>query len=190
MEFKKRHLILVAFALLPFLNLIYFGDYCFGVANLLIITGLTIAFAIAFLVITFYDLYNLSIKKLRFNFAPLLIVFIFSISLFIGIKYQGKFLFKNEEISFKNEIGEETTSRILLFTDKTFEVKRALKNEVCTKKGTYYFKNDSLFLDKNDKSYNDVVFDSIYYFNKTKKLLIPSNRNLLKYKVENRFSFK
>jgi len=64
-------------ALLPFLNLIYFGDYCFGVENLLII----IVFAIAFLVITFYDLHNLSISKLRFNFAPLLIVFIFSISL-------------------------------------------------------------------------------------------------------------
>jgi hypothetical protein len=68
-------------ALLPFLNLIYFGDYCFGVENLLIIIGLTIVFAIAFLVITFYDLHNLSISKLRFNFAPLLIVFIFSISL-------------------------------------------------------------------------------------------------------------
>jgi len=54
-------------------------------------------------------------------------------------------LFKNKEISFKNAVGVEITSRILLFTDKTLEVKQALKNEVCTKKGIYYFKNDSLF---------------------------------------------
>ena len=184
MKFEKIHLVLIMFALLPFLNLIYLGDYCFGVANLLIVTGLTIVFAIAFLVITFYDLYNLSIKRLSFNFMPLLIVFIFSITLFIGIKYQGKFLFKNKEISFKNEIGIDTTSRIILFTDKTFEVKQALKNEVCTKKGIYYFKNDSLFLNKNDRSLNDVVFDSIYYFNKTENLLIPNNNKLLNYKLE------
>lgn len=73
-------------------------------------------------------------------------------------------MFKNKEISFKNAVGVEITSRILLFTDKTLEVKQALKNEVCTKKGTYYFKNDSFFLNKNDRSLNDEVFDSIYYF--------------------------
>ncbi|PQJ77332.1 hypothetical protein [Polaribacter glomeratus] len=184
MKFKKIHLVLFVFALLPFLNIIYLGDYCFGVANLLIITGLTIVFVIAFLVITFYDLYNLSIKKLRFNFVPLLIVFIFSVSLFIGIKYQGKFLFKNQQISFKNEVGAEVTSRVILFTDKTFEVKQALKNEVCTKKGTYYIKNDSLFLNKKDKSFKDLIFDSIYYFDKTQNLLIPNNRKLIRYEVE------
>ena len=184
MRSEKIHSVFIVYALLPFLNLIYLVDYCFGVVNLSIVKWLTTVFAIAFLVITFYDLYNLSIKRLSFNFIPLLIVFIFSITLFIGIKYQGKFLFKNKEISFKNEIGIDITSRIILFTDKTFEVKQALKNEVCTKKGTYYFKNDSLFLNKKDRSLNDIVFDSIYYFNKAENLLIPNNNKLLNYKLE------
>lgn len=183
MEFKKIHYTLIFFAILPFLNLIHFNDYCFGVADLLIIAGLTIAFFISFLVISFYDLYNLSVRKLRFNFLPLLILFIFSVSLFIGVKFQGKFLFKNIAKSFKNEIGEGTTSKIILFTDKTFEVHQEGKNEICVKKGTYYFENDSLFLQKNDTSFKDVVFDSIYYFNIKENLLIPNNKTLLKYKV-------
>lgn len=184
MKFKKIHFTLIFFAILPFYNLIYFDDYCFGVADLLIITGLTIVFFISFLVIVFYDLYNLSIRKIQFNFLPLLIVLLFSISLFIGIKYQGKFLFKNVTKSYKNELGEETTSKILLFTDKTFELQQAGKNEVCVKKGTYYFKKDTLFLDKKDKSFKDIVFDSIYYFNLSENLLIPNNKTLLKYKLD------
>jgi hypothetical protein len=184
MEFKKIHFTLIFFAILPFLNFIHFNDYCFGVADLLIITGLTIVFFISFLVISFYDLYNLSIRKLRFNFLPLLILCIFSVFLFIGIKYQGKFLFKNIAKSYKNEIGEKTTSKIILFTDKTFEVHQAGKNEVCVKKGIYYIENDSLFLDKKDTSFNDVVFDSIYYFNITENLLIPNNKTLLNYKID------
>lgn len=184
MEFKKRDLLLLFFASLPFYNLFYINDYCFGVADLLVITGFTIVFVIAFLVVTFYDLYNISIKKLRFNFVPLLIAVVFSVSLFFGVKYQGKFMFKSEEISFKNELGVETNSRIILFTDKTFELKQASKNEVCTQKGTYILKNDTLYLDKKENSFNDIVFDSIYSFNKKRKLLSPLNKNLLNYKVE------
>jgi hypothetical protein len=81
MKFEKIHSVFIVYAFLPFLNLIYLVDYCFGVANLSIVTILTTVFAIAFLVITFYDLYNLSIKRLSFNFMPLLIILIFSISL-------------------------------------------------------------------------------------------------------------
>ncbi|SDS34769.1 hypothetical protein SAMN05216503_2769 [Polaribacter sp. KT25b] len=183
MKFKKIHFTLIFFAILPFLNFIHFDDYCFGIADLLIIGGLTIMFFISFLVITFYDLYNLSIRKLRFNFLPLLIVLIFSVSLFIGVKYQGKHFLKNITKSYKNEVGEEATSKILLFTDKTFEFQQVDENEVCYKKGTYYFKNDSLFLEKNDKSVKDVVFDSIYYFSYKENLLIPINKTLPNFKT-------
>ncbi|MDP5105466.1 MAG: hypothetical protein NWQ31_04770, partial [Polaribacter sp.] len=155
----------------------------FGVADLLIVTGLTIVFFISFMVIVFYDLYNLSIRKIQFNFLPILIVVIFSISLFIAIKYQGKFLFKNPTKTFVNQIGEVSTSKIILFTDHTFELQQTGKHEVCVKKGTYLFKQDTLFLDKKDKTFKDEVFDSIYYFRKTQNLLIPNNNLLIKFKV-------
>ena len=173
------------FAMLPFLNFIHFSDYCFGVADLLIVTGLTIAFFITFLVIIFYDLYNLSIRKVQFNFLPLLVVFIFSIALFIAIKYQGKFLFKNPAKTFVNELGVEDISKIILFTDHTFELQQKGKHEVCVKKGTYSFKNDTLFLNKKDKTFKDDVFDSVYYFKKAQNLLIPKNNILINFKVNN-----
>ncbi len=183
-EFRRKHLLLIAFAILPFLSLIHIDDYCFGVADLLIIAGLTIVLFIAFIVMTFYDLYNLSIKKLQFNFIPLLIVAVFSISLFIGIKYQGKFLFKNQLHSFKNVISEDNFTKIILFTNNSFELRVSSIEETCTQKGIYHFKKDSLFLNKGDKSFNDSVFDSIYYFNKNKKLLIPENSVFSKLRLE------
>jgi hypothetical protein len=184
MEFRRKHLLLIAFAILPFLSLIHFDDYCFGVADLLIIAGLTIVFFIAFIVMTFYDLYNLSIKKLRFNFIPLLIVAVFSISLFIGVKYQGKFLFKNQLHSFKDVSSEGNYIKIILFTNNSFELRVSTIEETCTQKGIYQLKNDSLFLNKGDKSFNDTIFDSIYYFNKKEKLLIPKSLGFSKITLE------
>lgn len=184
MKFKKIHFTLIFFAILPFYNLSYFNDYCFGVADLLIVTGLTIVFFISFLVIVFYDLYNLSIRKTQFNFLPILVLVVFAISLFIAIKYQGKFLFKNPTKTFVNQIGEKNASKIILFTDSSFEVHQAGKHEVCVKKGTYFFKKDTLFLDKHDKNFKDEVFDSIYYFKKAQNLLIPNNRGFKKFKVD------
>jgi len=61
MAFKKRHILLLVFAILPFLNFIHLDDYCFGAAEFLKIAGLTILLFIAFLVISFQDLYSLSI---------------------------------------------------------------------------------------------------------------------------------
>ncbi|WP_170062793.1 hypothetical protein [Polaribacter filamentus] len=48
MKFEKTHLVLIVYAFLPFLNLIYLVDYCFEVANLSIITGLTIYLPLLF----------------------------------------------------------------------------------------------------------------------------------------------
>jgi len=172
MKFKKRHVLLLLFAFLPFLNFIHFDDYCFGDAELLIIGGLTIAFFIAFLVISFHDLYSLSIDKLRFNFVPLTIVLIFSILFYFGLNHHDKNFSKDEVQIFKNEIDNVVYNTLILFDDNTFELSEISIKETCTKKGTYQFKKDSLFLNRNDKTFTDTVFDSIYYFNKKDNLLI------------------
>ena len=172
MKFKKRHVLLLLFAFLPFLNFIHFDDYCFGDAELLIIGGLTIAFFIAFLVISFHDLYSLSIDKLRFNFVPLTIVLIFSVLLFFGLNHHDKLAFQTHLSEFKDPT-ELISSSIEVFDDNTFELSEISIKETCTKKGTYQFKKDSLFLNRNDKTFTDTVFDSIYYFNQKDNLLIP-----------------
>lgn len=183
MKFQKIHFTLIFFAILPFLSFIQIGDYCFGVADLLIIGGLTIVFFISFLVISFYDLYNLSIRKLRFNFLPLTILAIFSILLFVNIKFQGKYMFKNQLYAFKSILNEGNSSKIILFTNNTFELKIVSREETCTQKGIYQIKKDTLFLNKTNNSYNNAIFDSIYYFNREKKLLIPNKMFFSKLKL-------
>ena len=173
MAFKKRHILLLVFAILPFLNFIHLDDYCFGVAELLKIAGLTIILVIAFLVISFQGLYSLSIDQLRFNFVPLIIIFIFSISLFFGIKYHDKSFNKNELHSFRSEVKAKSTNEITLFDDYTFELREISFEETCIKKGTYKFKIDSLFLYKFNKDIEDSVFDTKYYFNREENWLIP-----------------
>jgi len=173
MAFKKRHVLLLVFAILPFLNFIHFDDYCFGIAELLKIAGLTILLFIAFLVISFQDLYSLSIDQLRFNFVPLIIIFIFSISLFFGIKYHDKSFNKNELYTFKSEIEAKVSAEIMLFDDHTFELSEISIQETCIKKGTYQFKKDSLFLYRRNTNIEDSVFDTVYYFKREENLLIP-----------------
>ena len=173
MKFKKRHVLLLVFAILPFLNFIHLDDYCFGVAELLKIAGLTILLFIAFLVISFQDLYSLSIDKVRFNFVPLVIIFIFSISLYSGIKYHDKSFNKNQLHTFKSQIKSKFSPKIMLFDDHTFELSEISIEETCVKKGTYQFKKDSLFLYRHNKNIEDSVFDIVYYFNREENLLIP-----------------
>lgn len=184
MAFKKKHLLLLFFAILPFLNFIHPDDYCFGVAELLIIAGLTIVLFIAFLVIFFQDLYSLSVDQLRFNFVPLVIIFIFSISLFFGLKYHDKSFNKNEVHIFKSEIEAKIIAKIILFDDHTFELSEISIEETCVKKGAYQFKKDSLFLYEDMKHIADNFFDTIYYFNKQENLLIPKKVFFQKLKLQ------
>ena len=71
MKIRKRYLGLILIALLPLTFLIHFGDYCFGVKELLIITGLAIFFLITFLAILFHNLYSIVLKKELFNYRPI-----------------------------------------------------------------------------------------------------------------------
>lgn len=173
MRFRKRYLVLIVFAILPLIKFVHLGDYCFGIADLLIIGGLSILFFIAFLVTLFYNLYKISLKRELFNFSPLIIATLLALVIYLGYKYHDKNMFKEQQATYLEESIVKKPTQITLFKDQTFEVKTFFKEYYCAKNGSYQIKKDSLFLYQNDSA--DVVLDRIYFIDTKSKKLIPNS---------------
>jgi hypothetical protein len=183
-KLRKRYFLLIALAILPFYKLFHADDYCFGDEDLVIIAGLTVLFVIAFIVVVFNNLYGISLRKELFNFRPLIIAGVFTISLLIGLKFHQKNLFKNELQVFKTEEKDAKYFEIKLFEDATFEFKTVFSHYNCVKKGTYFYQKDSLFLNQTNKS--EVNLDSLYMLNTTTNFLNPKNSLLPKFRLQTR----
>ncbi|WP_397445200.1 hypothetical protein [Polaribacter sp. R77954] len=175
---KKRYILLIILAFFPFYRLIHPDNYCFGDVDLLIIGGLTILYIVAFLSISFYNLYNITLKKELFNFIPLVITFFFSMSLYYTLQYHDKNIFKDRVQEFKSYSKEKSTLEINLFADKTFELKTIDPRDFCVERGTYFFKKDTLFLKKDNNVDGNIDFGDVYFFNKTYGSLKPIYRGL------------
>lgn len=178
MKLRRRYFLLITLALLPFYKLIHFSDYCFGDVDLLAIVALSVVFAITFITIVFYNLYKISLKKELFNFRPLIIAGVFSLTMYYGIEYHNKNVFKDKVDIFKSMSEGNKELEIVLFDDDTFEFKTTFNKNTCVEKGTYYYKNDLLFLNKNNKATEKSNFDSVYVFNKTYHSLKPEDNSL------------
>lgn len=185
-KLRKRYFLLIALAIVPFYRLFHFDDYCFGDKDLLLIAGLTIIFVIAFIVVVFNNLYGISLRKELFNFRPIIIAGVFTICLLLGLKFHEKSLFKNEVQVFKTQKKDAKFYEIKLFEDATFEFRTAFSNYNCVKKGTYFYKKDSLFLNRTHRSKKEDYLDSVYILNRTTNFLNPTNSLLPKFRVQSR----
>lgn len=175
-----RYILLIVIALTPLFKLIHLNDYCFGVADLLIISAIAVVFFIAFLVILFYNLYKISLKIELFDFKPLIIFFIFGVSLFFGVKFHDKNIFKTIKMSFINDSDLEKRLELRLFTDKTFEYKETQIEYSCYNKGHYQFLNDTLRLEFLNTSFDKLEKKFIL-----KDSILESAKNLQKIKFKN-----
>jgi hypothetical protein len=182
MKLRKRYFLLILLALLPFYKLIHLDDYCFGDVDLLAIGALSVLFTIALITIVFYNLYRISLRNELFNFRPLIIAGVFGIALFFGLKYHNKNPFKDIKYSFIANNTRSINSKLLLFTDGTFELKIIKFKNNCHFRGTYTYKSDSLFFKTNTNLDKNMGLDSIYFFDKSKVQLIPKNQNSLKFR--------
>lgn len=179
MKIKKRYLFLLLLAILTFSNTFYFSDYCYNSLNAFLFLVFSVLFGALFLIITFYNLYKISIKKERFDFVPGILLLLFSVFVIYSVKYPGYYIHKTEIKSFKSlKKIDATTTRIILYSNYTFESKTILEKSDCTKKGSYFFKNDSLYLVKNNSKEEDGFFDKTYYYIENEGLLIPKNKKL------------
>lgn len=163
---RKRYLLLILLAILPFYRFYHEDDYCFGDADLVIIGFFVVIFIIAFLVILFNNLYKITLRIELFNFRPIIILGVFCISFFFALKYHNKNVFKEQKQHFISVTNLEKVD-LYLFNDTTFEIKKKFKNYSCYYKGSFYYKGDTLFLKPNYK----IDIDSIFLLNKQKNIL-------------------
>lgn len=153
-KIRKRYIFLICIALLPLFKLIHPNDYCFGVADLLLIAAIGVVFFIAFMVILFYNLYKVSLKRELFNIRPVLILVVFGISLFLGLKYHDKNIFKTVKKKYVAKENGLFNNELTLFTDKTFELKNIKTEYSCYIKGNYHKKGNTLHFSDFDTSSN------------------------------------
>lgn len=173
MKLRKRYFLLILLALLPFYRLIHTENYCFGDFDLVIIAGLTILYIIAFLSVSFYNLYKITLRKELFNFRPLLITLVFSTTLYNALDYHDKHFFKDKIQTFESVSKEKSILEINLFDNNTFELKTINSKSFCVEKGKYYYKKDSLFLNKLNNVDGNIVFGDVYVYSKTSHSLTP-----------------
>lgn len=183
MKIRKRYLGLILIALLPLTFLIHFGDYCFGVKELLIIIGLAIFFVITFLVILFHNLYSIALKKELFNYRPFLIGVVYLVVLSLLLNYHDAYLFKTKKSVFETNNSLEEVKKITFFTDKQFELKMKQKHYRCVYKGSFNVSGEIVYLNFNQK--NHPLIDTVFYYSKNRKQLFSKNRSVLFTKTNN-----
>jgi len=156
----KRYIFLIFLAVLPFYKFYHPEDYCFGDKDLVVVWGFIILFTIPFLVILFYNLYEFSLKKILFDFRPVIILVLFLIGLYIAFNHQHNIFFKKEILKFKitNSLKGIT---ITLYEDSTFVLQKSFTNYDCFYNGEFDKKNDTLLF-KIPQKINDLEDTYIY----------------------------
>jgi hypothetical protein len=178
MKFRKRYFLLILVSFLPLYFLIHPEDYCFGDAELLMVGGCVVLFFIVFLAITFYNLYKYSERLELFNFRPLIIAGIYGVFLFLFLTFHDQNFFKNEVKSFEISNNSKIQTELTLFYDGSFEYKTTENDVSCYKKGLYTLKNDSLYLNRNQKNNEKTDFDNIYFLNQKRRILVPNDKKM------------
>lgn len=177
MKIRKRYILLIILCLLPFYKIIHFDDFCIDDADYLMVAFLSIIVFITFLVIVFFNLYHISLRKELFNYRPLLIFGVFLVALFLGLKYPNIFLLKIAEQQFIQQIDQNTSINITLFKDKTFILKTKKLNGFCSQYGIFSLEKDTLTLNKNQKFETASYLDSLYFFDRINKILVSKSPN-------------
>lgn len=170
MRIKKRHILLFLIGLLPFIKLIHLNDYCFGVSDLLIISGIAIVYIIAFLVIFFYNLYKISLKKELFNYITLIVLGSNSLLLFLGIMFHNKAITKEKKQLFVSKLINDKIHKIHLYNDATFDYKIETEIETCTKSGNYVVNKDTITLFYNNKNSLNKKTQNLIYSKNLKEI--------------------
>ena len=174
MKIRKRYIFLILLALLPLLKFIHLEDaYCFGDKDLLLIAFLAVLFTIPFLVVLFFNLYKISIRKELFNFNPIIIAFVYYSLLVFFIYQHDKNYFKNQKEAYEFVVDNDTRSQLILYLEGDYQLKSEVFAENCYQEGKYEEKNDTLYLKKGSFSTYLENFDSIYFIDKKRFMLIP-----------------
>jgi len=121
------------------------------------------------------NLVEVTKKKQRFDFIPLLIMLFFGISVFIISNLEDKKFWTNVIL-----IGniESEKSRLVLYEDNTFALNFSEIDYSCTYQGNYKVDKDTIILERlgiENLTYNK--FTSKYIINLKERILEPLEKN-------------
>lgn len=174
MSRRLIHVILILLLLIGIKQCIHFGDYESGMAQGLLLLFVFSIFFVIFSILLIVDLYKLIRFKKRFDFIPLLLLFLFSITFWFGFAKNEKPFFWKKEF-YKGEIYSlDCNDKLFLYKNGTFAFEIQFvehKNIVC---GKFKILNDTLKLSEYN-TYNVNSFTNSYLFIKDSSLVALKN---------------
>ncbi len=156
-KFSKRHYGLVVLILVLGYKGINLADFCYDLVDKFIVGGIGLLFFMATLVVTFYNLYHISLKEEFFDYLPLLFLILFSGLFYISMYNPELDFYKTETGTYKKLNTTNRQVKLKLFSDNTFFIEEAQGREKCYTKGTFIKSGEALKL--NFEEGNNIVRD-------------------------------
>lgn len=166
--FSKRHYGFVVLVLALLIKGVNLGDFCRDMVDSFIVGGIGLLFFMALLVVTFYNLYHISIKKEFYDFVTPLFLIIFSGLFYVAMVNPTMDFHKTKEATFQLKTSHQNPYDLTLYSDGSFLLTEKDGQQDCYTKG--YYKRDGMQLSLN--FHKDQSFNKTYRFEKNQDLLI------------------
>ena len=157
-RFSKRHYALFLLIIALILRGINLGDFCYDIVDTFTLGGIGLVFFMILLIVTFYNLYHISIKKEFYDYLTLVFMLVFSLIFYVVVFNPSIDFYKTEASVFQkgDSINGEYTLR--MFEDKTFLIEETKNNSSCYSKGKYDLKGNALKLNFNEGNSLSLVY--------------------------------
>ncbi len=181
----NKYGLLITLALLTLYQIMPIGDYCSGLVQALLMMIFGGLLILSFIVFTIIDITRLIRKKIKFDFAPLIIITLFVSVFFIFINSENDKFWTKTTLTGQIDEGDLRAAQIQLYSNNTFAIRISYIDWNCTYQGDYKINNDTLFLKRDDLTeLTNNEFDSKYKFSYRDSLLIPVDKKCKMIKIK------
>jgi hypothetical protein len=169
-----KYLILGGLAIVTFYHNLPIGDYCSGLVELIIFIFLVSLFLLVIMVFLTIDLMKKFKRNESFDFVPIVILVIFLIGNSLLLKSESDKFWTDKEFVGIVEVENLKSAQLILYSNKSFNIKIAYADWSCTFQGDYSIKDDILKLERdNIEDETNNIFTKEYKILISDSLLIP-----------------
>ncbi|MAD98183.1 MAG: hypothetical protein CMB99_12730 [Flavobacteriaceae bacterium] len=148
--FSKRHYGLVVLILVLAYKGINLGDFCYDLVDKFIVGGIGLLFFMVTLVVTFYNLYHISLKEEFFDYFPLVFLVLFAGLFYVSFYNPEMDFYKTTTGTFQKQNATNSQLKLKLFSDNTFFMEERDGRQKCYTKGSYEKSGEALKLNFNE----------------------------------------
>lgn len=181
-KFSKRHYGFILLLLMLTVKGIKFDDFCMDIVDKFILGGIGLLFFMVFLIVIFYNLYHISLKKEFFDFVSFIFLAVFTVVFYISFKSPGFEVFKTNFKTYESIKRDTKKVELQLFTDNSFLVVSKLENTKCYCKGKYFIQKNKLIISDFDK--DKLPISSTLKIDEINGFLLPKDTLRLKREID------